>query len=85
MRTYEWWMDEDGYPLGDGMVTDTEERREYEAQEQFKREIESTEMVKCSYCGEMVDSEECEYIGCWIGACCIDIAWERHIERSAFV
>jgi len=40
------------------------------------REPESTEMVECGYCGEMVVAKDCEWRGCWICPCCMKRAWD---------
>lgn len=46
------------------------------------REPQSTEMVECGYCGEMVDSRDAEWDGCWIGLCCMKWAWAKRCEGA---
>lgn len=40
----------------------------------------STEMVRCGYCGEMVEAGECGWHIGWICPNCIEDAWLGHCE-----
>lgn len=46
------------------------------------KELQSTEMVVCGYCGELVASKDCDWDGCWICSCCVEWAWARYCEGS---
>jgi len=48
-----------------------------------KDNTESTEMVRCGYCSEMVEAGSCHWHIVWICPDCIDDAWDQHCKLAA--
>ena len=46
------------------------------------RQPQSSEIVKCGYCGDWVRASNCEWHGCWICSCCMDWAWLESCLRE---